>query len=176
MAPLLFLLLGCYPTASFTVDGDVATMTGAIKGSTPQAVAELIDQHPDLRQIVLLDVPGSLDDVSNLEASRMVRDAGLDTHVPADGQISSGGVDFFCAGVTRTAEPGARFGVHAWGAGRVDGSEVPEDDPRHDEYLDYYEEMGVPAEFYWFTLSAAPAAEIYWMTEEEIEAYGLLTE
>lgn len=176
MGPLLFLLLGCYPAASFSVDGDVATMTGAIKGSTPQTVAELLEQHPDLTQIVLLDVPGSLDDVSNLQAARMVRDAGLDTHVPADGEIASGGVDFFCAGVNRTAEAGARFGVHSWGGGGLDGSELPEDDPEHDRYLDYYAEMGIPAEFYWFTLDAASPSDIHWMSEEELATYGLLTE
>lgn len=173
---LLLLLSGCLYGTDFSVDGDVATMTGEITGRTPDKVAELLDAHPNLSTIVLLDVPGSLDDVANVEAARLVRAAGLATHVPADGEIASGGVDFFCAGVTRSAESGARFGVHSWSGGGVEGWELDRDDPEHELYLDYYVEMGIPEDFYWFTLEAAEARDIHWMSEEELATYGLLTE
>ena len=102
---------------------------------------------------------------------------GFNTHVPADGEIASGGVDFFLSGVERTVDTGALLGVHSWAAGDgTTGADVPRDDPQHQLYLDYYAEMGIPAEFYWFTLEAAPAEDIHPMTEAEIEKYGLLTQ
>jgi hypothetical protein len=48
------------------------------------------------------------------------------------------------AGVTRTAEPGAEFGVHSWRD--EDGREARDyaaSDPVHGEYLGFYREMGI---------------------------------
>lgn len=36
--------------------------------------------------------------------------------------------------------------------------------------------MGIPSDFYWFTLEAAPAESIHWMTEEELFQYHITTE
>ena len=58
----------------------------------------------------------------------------------------------------------------------VHGSEVPRDHESHRMFLDYYREMGIVEEFYWFTLEAAPSARIHWMSEEEISGYGMATE
>ena len=71
--------------------------------------------------------PGSLDDTSNLIASRLVREAGLATHVPAEAEIASGAVDFFIAGRARTADVagGARLGVHTWGGPGFAGADLP---------------------------------------------------
>ena len=55
-------------------------------------------------------------------------------------------------------------------------TDLPEDHEEHRLYLDYYEEMGIPAEFYWRTLSAAPPEGIHWMTEEELERFGFFTD
>jgi hypothetical protein len=161
------------PPAGFFVEGREAVMTGVIDSSTPAEVSDLIDDHPEVTTIVMVDVPGSDDDVANLEASRLIRAAGLATHVPADGQIASGGVDFFLAGATRTYEPGATFSVHSWAAGDgITGADLPQDDPEHDLYLDYYAEMDVSEDFYWFTLEAAPADSFHDMTESELERFG----
>ncbi|MEM9132166.1 MAG: hypothetical protein AAF962_05755 [Actinomycetota bacterium] len=162
--------------AAFAVEGSEAFMSGVIASSTPAAVRELIAEHPEVTTIVMVDVPGSADDVANLEAARLVREAGLDTHVPADGEIASGGVDFYLAGVERTFADGAVFGVHSWAT--VDGTEgidVPRDDPQHRLYLDYYAEVGISDDFYWFTLEAAPAAGIHDMTADELARYGFAT-
>lgn len=173
----LAFLAGCASSATFTVRGDTAVMNGVIDVKTPGRVDALLEEHPDLRQITLQDVPGSRNDDANLEAARAVRDAGLATHVPADGVIASGGVDFFCAGGTRTVEAGARLGVHSWSAGGgVQGGDLPQSDPRHGLYLSFYEEMGIPESFYWFTLEAAPAEGVHWMTPDELRTYGLPTD
>ena len=158
--------------AVFEVAADVAIMTGTIDGTTPDRVASLIAEHPDVRSIVMRDVPGSVNDEANLEAAREVRDAGLSTHLLADSVIASGGTDFFLAGVVRTIEPGARIGVHSWGGGEWEALDLPRDHEAHRPYLDYYGDMGIPADFYWFTLEAAPADGIHWMTAEELETFG----
>lgn len=163
---------------SFEVSGTDAIMRGVIDSQAIAAVRNLIAEHPEVTRIVLQDVPGSLNDNANLRASRLVREAGLNTHVPADGVIASGGVDFFCAGVQRSAEvaAGARLGVHSWGTEEYRGDRVPRDDPAHQSYLDYYAEMGIPASFYWFTLEAAPPEGVHWMSTEEVDRYMLTTE
>ncbi len=157
--------------ATFTVEGTQAEMSGVIGSSTPDDVRNLIDDHPEVTTIVLVDVPGSEDDESNLQASRLVREAGLATHVPSDGVIASGGVDFFLAGESRSWDPGATFGVHSWASGDIEGKDVPRDDPDHDLFLRYYDEIGISADFYWFTLEAAPADSIHNMTEAELATY-----
>lgn len=164
--------------AEFEVVGERAYMIGEIGSSTPDEVEDLIEDYPEVTTIVLVEVPGSGDDAANLEAARMVREAGLATHVPADGEIASGGVDFFLAGETRSFDDGARFGVHSWGTGDPDFNAVDldEDDPEHDTYLSYYEELGVDTEFYWFTIEAAPPLDIHWMTSAELTEFGFATQ
>lgn len=161
--------------AQFTVKGEQAFMAGVIGASTPERVQKLVQEHPEVKTIVMTNVPGSDDDEANLQAARLLRQHGLYTHVPADGIIASGGVDFFLAGVKRRVDTGAQLGVHSWGAGPGEAvaTELPKDDPQHQLYLSYYEEMAIPSAFYWFTLEAAPAEDIHWMTGEEIERFQI---
>ncbi|MEM7456469.1 MAG: hypothetical protein AAF456_19140 [Planctomycetota bacterium] len=159
--------------ARFEVDGDVAMMNGVINSNTPAAVLQLIHEHPEIGTIQMENVPGSVDDEANLRASRYVRKFGFNTLITADSSIASGGTDFFLAGRNRSVEHGARIGIHSWGGVGVSGAEVPRNDPQHRLYLDYYEEMGIPAEFYWRTLEAAPVSGIHWMTEDEIQRFGV---
>ncbi len=162
--------------ATFEVRGELAIMRGVIGATTPSSVLELAFMNPEVRTIVLAEMPGSIDDVANVRAGRYIRQLGLDTHVPADGEVASGGTDLFLAGKNRSAEPGARFGIHSWGGGPVVATDLPRDHEDHLLYLDYYDEMGIPGEFYWRTLSAAPAEGIHWMTEEELERFDFFTD
>jgi hypothetical protein len=162
--------------ATFEVRGEVAIMRGVIGATTPARVLELAVINPGVRTIVLAEVPGSIDDVANVRAGRHIRQLGLNTHVPADGEVASGGTDLFLAGNHRSAKPGALFGIHSWDGGPVPATDLPRDHEEHRLYLDYYEEMGTPAEFYWRTLSAAPPEGIHWMTEEELERFGFFTD
>jgi len=164
-------------TTSFAVEGDKAVMTGVISKQTIAKVEKLIKEHPEVKTIVMQNVPGSIDDESNLVACRLVRAHGFNTHVPSDGMIASGGTDFFTAGVKRTVEEGAEIGVHSWaGDGVEDASKLPNDHEEHQKYLDYYKEMKIPQDFYWFTIKAAPASRIYNMTAKELIEYQLVTE
>ena len=110
---LLLLATGCH-RVSFDVEGDRAFMNGTINTGTPDQVAALLAEHPALTVIELEVVPGSVDDEACLAAGRLVREHGLRTHLAADGEIASGGVDFFLAGVERTVEDGGLVGVHSW--------------------------------------------------------------
>ncbi len=170
---MLLTLLGCLPL-TFDVEGTTAFMSGDLGRSAPRKVQALFEEYPEVSRIELVDCPGSLDDYAALEASRLVREHGIDTHVGPKGEIASGAVDFFIAGVNRSVSEGGQVGVHSWAGGSLEGSELPRDDPEHELYLDYYAEMGVPEAFYWFTLDAASARDIHWMTQEELLTYGVV--
>ena len=161
--------------ARFDVRGDTAVMNGVIGPSTPGRVLELVLAHPNVRRIVLEDVPGSMDDDANLRAARLVHRTGIATHVADGAEIASGGVDFFLAGVERSIGRGARLGVHSWGYEGYQGGDLPRDDPQHDLYLDFYRDVAIDVEFYWYTLEAAPAEGIHWMTPAEIDAFDVVT-
>ena len=88
-------------------------------------------------------------------------------------------MDLFLAGTTRTREAGSQIGVHSWSDGRNEATDYPVGHENHDLYINYYIEMGfsqADAEaFYYFTINAAPANGIHWMTDAEIDQYKLLT-
>ena len=158
-------------------EGEVALIEGTIGPDSLWRVQTFLDEHPEVQILVLIDMPGSIDDETNLLLARLVRDSGLDTFVPSEGQIASGAVDLFLAGNRRFAECGAGLGVHSWADGEgVEGGDLPRDHRDHSLYLDYYAEMGIDPQFYWFTLKAAAADSIYFMKPNEIERFALVTD
>ena len=172
---LLTLFAAEFTPAEFEIEGEVARMTGVIGPTTPRRVLELAVFHPAVKTIELVQVPGSMDDEANLLAARFVRRAGLATRVADGGSIASGGVDFFLAGTERSLGEGSRVGVHSWGSGDYSAIDIPRDHPAHDLYLDYYRSVDIADDFYWFTLEAAPAEDIHWMTASEVERFGMTT-
>jgi pimeloyl-ACP methyl ester carboxylesterase/ATP-dependent protease ClpP protease subunit len=169
-------------TASFTFkDGDDSSdtlyMNGVIGSDTLALMQTMFTTYPQISTLVMQNVPGSMDDEINLLASMEIRNRGINTHIPADGMVASGGSDMFLAGVKRSIAPGARIGVHSWsdGSGKV-ALDYPREHQAHIMYLDYYNAIAIPTDFYWYTLEAASADSIHWMTSEEITLYGILTE
>ena len=160
----------------FDVEGDTARMTGVITAELPATLLRLLVEHPEVEIIEMMVVPGSIDDDANVRAAMYVYDRGLTTKLNATSTIASGGTDFFLGGRTRIVEPGAVIGVHSWGGGGIPAVDVPRDDPVHELYLEFYEAVGVPAEFYWFTLEAAPARGMHIMTDEELARYRIRQE
>jgi pimeloyl-ACP methyl ester carboxylesterase len=154
---------------------DTTYMNGVIGSDTLDVMQEFLTKYPQIKTIVMQNVPGSMDDDVNLKASLEIRNRGIATHIPADGMVASGGTDMFLAGAKRTIDEGARLGVHSWSdnSGKV-ALDYPRDHEEHVKYLDYYDVMGIPADFYWYTLEAAPADSIHWMTAEEIAQYNIL--
>lgn len=160
----------------FRRDGTALVVNGVVDSTTPDAFSAVLADHPDIDTLILQQIDGSADDDANLTFSAQVRAAGLNTHVPADGMIASGGTDLFLAGVRRTLAPGACVGVHSWSDGTADGRDLPRDDPSHQLYLTYYADMGIDPNFYWFTLNAAAAADMHWTTAAEATRHGLTTQ
>ena len=151
-------------------------MTGEFRSDAADRVQELLAENPNLETIVMLDVPGSLDDEACLKAGRLVRDAGINTVVPDDGEIASGGVDFFLAGVRREVQVGGQVGVHSWSHGPDEGTDFPRSHRFHQLYLDYLADMAIAEDFYWFTLEAAESNDIHWMTRDELVKYQVVTQ
>jgi hypothetical protein len=158
---------------TFIVKGNVAFMSGVITSTTPASVLQLLFEHPNVTTIEMMTVPGSIDDVANIRAAMYVSKFGLMTKLNSNSYIASGGTDFFLAGKQRIVEDGARLGVHSWGGGSIAAKDVPKDDPVHQKYLDYYNSVGIPEAFYWYTLEAASARDMHLMSEEEIKLYEI---
>lgn len=160
---------------SFELQGQDILVNGTVNERSLRKFRAFMAKHPEAQRLVLMDMPGSDDDETNLKIGHMVRDLGLDTHVTASSEIYSGAVELFLAGAERTMEAGAVLGVHAWEGDRT-ADEYPRGHPEHDDYLAYTARMLGSADFYWFTVHAAPADGMHIMTEAEIERYGLLTQ
>ncbi|TWU56967.1 EF hand [Rubripirellula tenax] len=165
-------LRGNFCETSFTVDGNVATMVGTIGPSTPAGVLDLIVNHPFVDTIVMRYVPGSIDQHANRIASELIHRHRFTAIIPRQGLIASGATDFFLAATQRIAHVDARIGVHAWAD--IDGSATRNREAEeHQAYLSSFAELDIPADFYWFTLDAAPGDGMHWMTESERRRFGI---
>ena len=167
-------------TSTFEISGTEAVVRGDLGARTLRQVEYLVDNHPEVTTLVLQDIGGSVNDEVNVVTVARVRAAGLNTHVPADGEIYSGGVDLFAGGVVRTAEPGATIGVHAWCCGPNGESAhlIPQDDQAHAAQLELFTSLMGPVQgpqFYFFTLAAAPFDGIEPMTAAELDLFDLVT-
>ncbi|WCN10593.1 alpha/beta hydrolase [Marinomonas mediterranea] len=166
------------------VNEDSAYLSGVLGRELTNTLKSMIEQHPNVTELVLVDVPGSLDQQETMNSARLIRRLGLNTHIARTGYVLSGGVDLFLGGVKRTIGPGSAVGVHAWrdqdnpssNAGTIMKGEVDMADPVHAEYVNFYLSLGIPERFYWFSLNAAPAERIYYLTSEEIYDFHLATD
>ncbi|KAB1153921.1 M28 family peptidase [Tenacibaculum aiptasiae] len=154
---------------------DTLYMKGIIYGNTLEDIKNVLDKNPQVTTIAMEDVGGSIDDEVNLVASQEIRKRKINTYLPENSMVASGGTDMFLAGTKRNAHPSAKLGVHSWSDGSKGGDKYPKEDPSHKKYLDYYKEMDIPTDFYWYTLQAAPAESIHWMKPDEIKKYKVLT-
>ena len=160
-------------------DANTALMNGTIGSNTPQHWDNFVAAFPDVNTLIMGNCPGSENDEANLVASRKMRTQNITIHLPSDAVIASGAVDMYLAGTTRTRESGSKIGVHSWSDGNNDATAFEVGHANHQPYIEYYKEMGfsqADAEaFYYFTINAAPANDVHWMTDAEIEQYKLLT-
>jgi hypothetical protein len=154
-----------------------AQLNGATDEATPDQFRQMIKQYPGIKRISMIDCPGTENDDANLEVARMIRKAGINTHVPADGSVRSGGVELFLAGLKRTYDKGAQFGVHSWiDEDGMQASDVPANDPINAAYINYYQEVGLPLQtaraFYAFTNQTA-FNDIHYMSEQELARFQI---
>lgn len=162
---------------SFIVEGDKAYLNGTTNGKVVKQFQELFKKHPEVKTLVFGWMPGSDDDEKLLKALEIIKKHGVTTHAADHARIQSGGVDLFTVGTERTIGEDVEFGVHSWSAGRKkEGRNLDRTNRQHKPYLDYYNSVDVPADFYWFTLEAAVADAMHIMTKEELLKYRIITE
>jgi ATP-dependent protease ClpP protease subunit len=154
---------------------DRVELNGSIESDTPAQFRALLRAYPSVRQIDMVDCPGTGDDEANLALARMVRQAGIATYVPDGGSVRSGGVELFLAGAKRHADPNAEFAVHSWlDEDGLEPGDFADSDPVNHEYIEYYREMGMSEDkakaFYALTNSVAHDDALY-LKPRDIAAY-----
>lgn len=160
------------------VSGDRAELNGSIETGTTAQFREMMRRYPGIKQIDMVECPGTGDDAANFAIARMIRKAGIATYVPNGGSVRSGGVELFLAGARRHADPGAEFAVHSWrDENGLEADDVAADDPLNVEYINFYREMGMePAkakEFYALT-NSVPNDDALYLNSRDIAAYVAL--
>jgi hypothetical protein len=160
-------------------DDTSVEMDGTIGSSSLTNFNSLETAFPNVNKINIKNCNGSSDDKINLQLSSKVHQKGINIHLMDNGEIASGGVDFFIAGVQRTKGTNTRIGVHSWAGGSQTATDFPVGHANHLSYIKYYVSVGFTQQqaedFYYFTINAAPATSIHWMTEAEITQYNLIT-
>ncbi|QUM81798.1 hypothetical protein HWV01_16650 [Moritella sp. 5] len=165
--------------SKLVINGTKATLSGTLGTSTYIQIQDMINTT-SVDTLILSDISGSINDAINMHTGRLIRKAGLTTLIPKDGNVNSGGVDLFAAGVERVYQNGGKVGVHSWccTADGKDAGQLSKDDKAHGAQLTYFREMlGAKKgpEFYFFTINAAPANKIHLMSVAEMVKYTLTT-
>lgn len=158
------------------VTGGRLHLSGDLDASTGPQVRAALAAHPEVGEVVLGEITGSVDLDRTIALGRWLRAEGMDTYLDEDSRVYSGGVDLFLSGVRRRMEEGARLGVHAWSDGRREATDYAPNDPEHRASRAYVRDMLGSDRFYWFAQKAAPASAIHVLTAKEIARHGLLTE
>lgn len=163
---------------TFTPSGNTLIINGETQADSLVKFRSALKNHPETRIIILNIVPGSDDDDVNLKMAKTIRRHKLSTHLTQNSIIESGGIELFMGGVERTMERGAKVGVHSWSDDDegYEAHELPKGHPDHKPYIKTYQKLGIPKSFYWFSINAAPADDMYFMSEEELERFDLLTQ
>jgi hypothetical protein len=167
------------PLASYgpfhMVSADRAELIGSIESETPGQFKALLNAFPGLKQIDMVECPGTGDDEANLTLARMLRKAGIATYVPDGGSVRSGGVELFLAGAQRRAAPTAEFAVHSWlDEDGMQADDYAANDPAHLEYLRFYREMGMTdanARAFYAMTNSAPHDNALYLGRTDIGRY-----
>ncbi len=158
------------------VADDFFIASGTLVPSSKEHIQAARQNNQNIKILVMLNVPGSDDDNDYLEAAWGLHQDGFMTIIPSDGLIASGGTDFFLAGTFRIVQPGACIGVHSWeddGPPPYTATQLPRDHEEHGDFLEYFQAIGISSEFYWFTIKAAPASGMHWMSPAEINRFKM---
>lgn len=160
------------------LDPHRAALVAGTNAGSPRALAAMLAVYPGIAVIEMVECPGTDDDNANLRLGRMIRRAGIATHVPAGGSVRSGAVELFLAGSRRSADLGAEFAVHSWEDenGREPADFAPSD-PVNQAYIAYYRDMGMSdaqAQAFYAMTNSVPNAEARWLSVAEMKRYAAL--
>jgi hypothetical protein len=158
------------------VGHDRVELAGIIDSGTDAQFRALLKAYPGIKQIDMIDCPGTEDDAANFAIARMVRRAGIATYVPDGGFVGSGGVELFLAGASRSAAPTAEFAVHSWrDSDGLEANDYAADNPLHREYLSFYREMGMEdakARAFYAMTNSVPHDDALYLTPGDIARYA----
>jgi len=160
---------------SFEVEGQRAIVRGTTDSHSHNLVKNFVRENPEVKTLILQAMPGTKDMNTNRRVVMDIRAAGLATHVPADGRIASGAVDWFISGSPRTIECGAMIGVHSWGSEIGARADQTLYDAQKSTQRYFLKRMGVDPDFYEFTRGAAGPDGIHWLTIEEMLRFRLIS-
>lgn len=157
------------------VDQDHAELVDVTDRHSPTDFAEMLRAFPGITTLSMVEAPGTDDDRANLKVGRMIREAGITTHVPKGGSVRSGAVELFLAGAEKRIDDGAEFAVHSWiDAHGRQPNDFAMDAPVNRMYLDYYTEMGMTREqsraFYAMTNSVG-FSDAKWLNAKEMRGW-----
>lgn len=157
------------------IDATRAALVGITDERTPGQFAAMLRAYPALATLEMIECPGTFDDIANLELGRMIRHAGIVTHVPREGSVRSGAVELFLAGTDRVIDDGARFAVHAWedDSGRQAG-DYALSAPENRKYLAYYREMGMSgeqAEAFYAMTNSVRFEDVRWLSAADMRRW-----
>ncbi|MBX9748957.1 MAG: hypothetical protein K5Q68_05010 [Roseococcus sp.] len=117
----LALALGCSRPAAaldFTVlnqgGGNIIFAAGAFERGDAARLEAVLRRTPNVQMMVFRS-PGGVA-AEGLAVGRVIRRAGIGTHLPANTQCASACTYAFLGGRVRTMEAGARYGVHIFSA------------------------------------------------------------
>ena len=159
----------------FSVENDRLYILGTLNSKSLGQFEQIMSKNPRIKTLVLTACDGSIDDETTFKFGREIRQRGLSTYLLHNSVIASGAVDLFLSGVDRTIEQGAKLGVHSWSDGSIEAKDLPKNHPDHHLNADYINDMLGSDQFYWFTIYAADADTVAWMSEQEIKLYSLAT-
>lgn len=159
------------------IENNTAYLSGILGATLVEQLSHLVKENPHITDFVFVDIPGSVNQSAAMNGARLIRRLGINTHIAETGFVLSGGVDLFLGGVQRTIGAGAGVGIHAWADGtQIKAANVDTTDPVHATYVNFYLSMGIPERFYWFSLDAAPADRVYFLSPEEMYDYQMVTQ
>jgi len=143
-------------------------------GTYTAAMHYALSERAHKKVLFLHEIEGSFDDDVNLVVTVAIRHQGYNTVLPSGGTVASGGADFFLGGVKRAIQDKFEYGVHSWGGPDGEGSSFPREHHVHEQYIQFYRELGIDVSFYWFTLESASADDIHLMTRSEMDDFNLV--
>ncbi len=152
---------------------------GIITESTAGDLSALLIEYPDTRIILMGNVEGATTNEAAFEAARVVRSNEIDIHVVDNSIIIREAVDFMLGGLNRSKGENTQLGVGAW---INDQGEMATDFPfgheAHLPWINFYQEMGFQfqqaTDFYNFYIFAATSDETLFLTDNQINTFGLL--
>ncbi len=154
---------------------DRVELIGSIESDTPSQFKAMLAAFPAIKQIDIIDCPGTGDDAANFAIARIIHRKGITTNIPDGGSARSGGVELFLAGVKRRAAPNAEFAVHSWRDenGR-EAKDYAANAPENLEYINFYKEIGMDdakAKAFYAMTNATPHQQARYLKSTDIAAY-----